>query len=249
VRLGRHTHQALIALFDAANGEPLALLDGRIITEMRTAAASALATKALAPPGARTLAILGTGVQATAHARALSEVMQIDELRIWGRNRLHVQTLCTALRDEGMPARAADSAEAACKGATVICTVTSSAEPIVSSDGVERGTHLNVVGSSVPHKREIPSDLMALASIFVDSIDGALHEAGDITMAIADGALPAQPRLTLLADVIAGQTIGRTSPDEITLFKSLGIAIWDVACAALVYERARARGLGSIVKM
>ena len=248
-KLGRETHQALIALFDAANGEPLALLDGRVITEMRTAAASALATRALATPGARTLAILGTGVQARAHARALSDVMRIDELRIWGRNRLHVQTLCATLRDEGLPARPVESAETACKGAAVICTVTSTSEAIVPTGAVEGGVHMNVVGSSVPHKREIPSDLMALASIFVDSIDGALHEAGDITMAIADGALPAQPRLTLLADVIAGHTIGRTSPEEITLFKSLGIAIWDVACAALVYERARARGIGSTLKM
>jgi len=248
-KLGRDTHQALVALFDHSNGEPLALLDGRVITEIRTAAASALATKVLAPSGARTVAILGTGVQARAHARALADVMQIDDLRIWGRNRLHVQTLCASLREEKMPARPVESPEAACAGAEVICTVTSSGEPVVPSGIVERGVHINAVGACTPHKREIPADLMAQAAIFVDSVDGGLHEAGDIVMAISDGALPAQPRLVLLADVIAGHTIGRSAPDEITLFESLGIAIWDVACAAIVYERARARGIGKTAEM
>jgi ornithine cyclodeaminase len=246
---GLETHQALIALFDVGTGTPLALLDGRVITEIRTAAVSALATKALAPPNARIAAILGTGVQARAHAYALSDVMQLDELRIWGRNRLQAETLCKALRADGLAARAFDSAGSACDGAAVICTVTASGEPVVPSGAIRGGVHINAVGACTPHKREIPADLMVLASIVVDSIEGALHEAGDIVMAIADGVLPAHPRLTLLADIIADHAIGRSTPDEITLFESLGIAIEDVACAALVYERARARGIGASVEM
>lgn len=246
---GLETHQALIALFASDTGEPLALLDGRIITEIRTAAVSALATKVLAPPHVRIVAILGTGVQARAHARALTNVMPLDELRIWGHNRLHAEALCKALRDDGLPARAVDSAGAACDGAAVICTVTASSEPVVPSGVISGGVHINAVGACTPHKREIPADLMALASIVVDSIEGALREAGDIIMAISDGALPAHPRLTLLADILAGHAIGRSTPDEITLFESLGIAIEDVACASLVYERARARGIGTTVEM
>jgi alanine dehydrogenase len=249
VKRGLESHQALIALFDAATGTPLALMDGRVITEIRTAAVSALATKTLAPPNSRIAAILGTGVQARAHARALSGVMPLDELRIWGRNRLQAEVLCKALRDDGFRARAVDSAQAACEGVPVICTVTASGEPVVPSDAVSGGVHINAVGACTPHKREIPADLMALASIVVDSIEGALHEAGDVVMAIADGALPAHPRLTLLADIISGQAIGRTTPDEITLFESLGIAIEDVACASLVYERALAHGIGTTVEM
>lgn len=246
---GLETHQALIALFDVGTGTPLALLDGRVITEIRTAAVSALATKLLAPPDARIAAILGTGVQARAHAHALSDVMPLDQLRIWGRNRLQAETLCKALRAEGIAARACDSAQGACEGAAVICTVTASGEAVVPSGVISGGVHINAVGACTPHKREIPADLMALASIVVDSIEGALHEAGDIVMAIADGALPAHPRLTLLADIVAGHAIGRSTPDEITLFESLGIAIEDVACAALVYERARERGFGTTVHM
>ena len=246
---GLETHQAMIAMFASDTGEPLALLDGRVITEIRTAAVSALATKVLAPPDARVAAILGTGVQARAHARALADVMPLDELRIWGRNRLHTEALCKTLRDDGLPARALDSAQAACIGAAVICTVTASSEPVIPSESISGGAHINAVGACTPHKREIPADLMALASIAVDSIEGALSEAGDIVMAIADGALPAHPRLTLLADIIAGHAIGRSTPDEITLFESLGIAIEDVACASLVYERAAARGIGTSVEM
>jgi alanine dehydrogenase len=246
---GLETHQALIALFDASTGQPLALLDGRVITEIRTAAVSALATKVLAPPNARIAAILGTGVQARAHARALSDVMPLEELRVWGRNRLHAETFCKALRADGLPVRAVDSAQEACEGAAVICTVTASGEPVVPSGIISGGVHINAVGACTPHKREIPADLMALAFIVVDSIEGALHEAGDIVMAIADGALPAHPRLTLLADIVAGHAIGRSTPDEITLFESLGVAIEDVACAALVYERARQRGIGTNVDM
>jgi alanine dehydrogenase len=242
---GEHTHQALIALFDPSNGRPAVLMDGRLITEMRTAAVSAVATRALAAEKAHTLAIIGTGVQALAHAHALALVAKLDEVRVWGHNRLHAETLVRQLREEGMHARAVDSSDEACCDADIVCTVTSSPIPVIESDCIAPGAHVNAVGACTPHAREIPPELMALASIFVDSIDGALREAGDIVLAMREGALPPAPRLTLLCDVVAGRTVGRTAPDEITLFESLGIAIEDLACAALVYERAVARGTGT----
>ncbi len=240
-----HTHHALIALFDAHNGEPRALMDGRYITEIRTAAVSAVATKALARPDASIAAVLGTGVQARAHAHALRLVMRMDDLRVWGRERRRADALVRELREAGIAARASESAEAACEDADVICTVTASSEPVLPDRVVKRGAHLNAVGACTPRAREIPAELMARAALFVDSLDGALHEAGDIVLAVADGVLQAPPMLTLLADVVAGRAPGRTSDDDITLFESLGIAIEDIACAALVYERAQARGVGT----
>ncbi len=245
----RHTHQALIALFDPQDGRPIVLMDGRLITEIRTAAVSAVATRELARSGAKSAAILGTGVQARAHAHALALVMELEELRIWGRNRLRAETLARELREQGLAARATDTPHAACENADVICTVTSSSEPVLTSSDVAAGAHINAVGACTPRMRELPADLMAQASIFVDSIEGALHEAGDITQAIAEGALPPMPRLTLLADVVGGKTLGRTTPEEITLFKSLGIAIEDLACASIVYERGSERGLGTHIDL
>ncbi len=246
-RLGVATHQALIALFDAASGTPLAVMDGRYITEIRTAAASALATKLLARSDACTLAILGTGVQARAHIDALAKVMRIDELRVWGRNSLAAAAVADDARKRGMHARVAPTGADACRGADVICTTTSASEPILHASHVEAGTHINAIGFGGPNAREIPGDLMSIARIVVDSIDGAKHESANIGLAVREGLLPSEPALTLLCDVVAGRSPGRRSRDEITLFDSLGIGIEDVACARLAYERASASGAGTRV--
>lgn len=245
----RPTHQALIALFDVADGRPLALMDGRYITEIRTAAASAVATRILAHHDSSVIAILGTGVQARAHAHALAAVLPLRDARLWGRNRLHAEKLARELTAAGIKIRAVETPSQACEGAHVICTTTSSHEPVLTRDDVSDGAHINAVGACTPHMRELAADLMAAVSIFVDSIEGGLNEAGDIILAIREGALPPAPRLTLLADAVAGRTGGRTADDEITLFKSLGIAIEDLTCAALVYERAVARGVGTTVQI
>jgi alanine dehydrogenase len=239
---GIHTHNAVIALFDPNTGAPLALMDGRYITEIRTAATSAVATRTLAPSSAGVLAILGTGVQARSHIDALSRVMRIEELRVWGRTKSKAEALASwAAAERKMPARAAASAEEACRGATVVCTTTAASQALFDAEAISMGAHVNAVGGSTPAMRELPGALMSRARIFVDSIEGAMHEAADIIQAIAEGALPAEPRLTLLADAVAGKTPGRTSREEITIFKSLGIAIEDIACAALVYARATQR--------
>jgi alanine dehydrogenase len=242
---GMHTHQALIALFDTGSGLPLALMDGRFITEIRTAATSALATKALARKDARTLAVLGTGVQARAHIEALAEVMDIAELRVWGRTASKAAAIADFGRKRGLHARVAASSTDACRGAGVVCTVTAARDPILSASDIEPGTHINAVGMGGPTAREIPGDLMARSRIFVDSLEGARSESANIGVAIREGLLPANVELTLLCDVIAGRAHGRQSPDDITLFDSLGIAIEDIACARLVHDRAVAAGIGT----
>jgi len=246
---GMHTHQALIALFDPRSGQPQALMDGRFITEIRTAATSALATRALARADARVLTILGTGVQARAHVAALAEVMSVDELRIWGRTSKDAAGVADFARKRGLHARVAATVTDACHGAAVVCTVTSARDPIISPTDIDRGTHVNAVGFGGPTARELPGELMARARIFVDSVEGALNESGNILLAVREGQLPAKPALTLLCDVIAGSAPGRQDRDDITIFDSLGIAIEDLACARLAFERASAGKIGTSLSL
>jgi len=246
---GVHTHQALIALFDPGSGEPQAIMDGRFITEIRTAATSALATRALARSDARVLAILGTGVQARAHVAALAEVMNVDELRIWGRTAKVAAEVADFARKRGLHSRVAATVTDACHGADVVCTVTSARDPIVTATDIDPGTHVNAVGFAGLTARELAGDLVARARIFVDSVEGALNESGNIVLAVREGQLPAKPALTQLCDVLAGRAPGRHDRDDITIFDSLGIAIEDLACARLVFERARAGKIGTSVRL
>jgi alanine dehydrogenase len=246
--LGLPTHNALIALFDPQTGVPIAVLDGRYITEVRTAVVSALATSALARADARTLAILGTGVQARAHIDALALVMKIDEVRIWGRTPRHSATLAAFARERRLNARTTETVPQATLGAGVVCTVTSSRAPILSAKDIGAGTHVNAVGFGGPSVRELSGDLVSAARVFVDSLDGAEHESGNLILARRDEGLGASPKVTLLCDVLAGRSPGRQNPDDITLFDSLGIAIEDVACAQLAYARANEAGMGTRVE-
>lgn len=243
------THNALIAVFDAKTGRPAALLDGRYITEIRTAATSALATSLLARTDARTLAILGTGVQAKAHVEALSHVMHIDELRVWGRTREHVDALAAFAKERGLKSTSSETPALACRGAAVVCTVTMAREPLLTAAEVDDGTHVNAVGFGGPQARELSGDLIAKARIFIDSEDGAARESGNLNLARKDGQLHADQKLTLLCDVLAGRARGRQSPDEITVFDSLGMALEDLACAKLVCARAVEAGIGKTVAL
>ncbi|HVA38047.1 MAG TPA: ornithine cyclodeaminase family protein [Candidatus Dormibacteraeota bacterium] len=239
------THQGAVMLFDPATGTPSALLDARYLTEVRTAAVSAVATRLLAAVGARVAAILGSGVQARSHALAMNEAMTLEELRIWGRNAERAEEAAAWAREQGLPARAVGGVAEAVRGAHVINTVTASKSPLFEAADVSPGAHLNAVGSSTPAARELPGALVGHARLFVDSREGAMSESGDVLLAIKEGALPAHPELTLLGDVLTQRAHGRRSPGEITLFDSLGIAVEDVACAALVVDRARGQGLGT----
>jgi alanine dehydrogenase len=235
---GAHTHNAVIILFSPETGDPLALMDGRYITEIRTAAVSAIASRALARADASTVAVLGTGVQARAHIEAMRTLESVTSIRVWGRDFEKAAALAKRESEGGVPVSAAATIRDACAGAQIVCTVTASAEPVIGTDDVEPGTHINAVGACTPRARELTAELVGRARIVCDSREGALAEAGDVILAIRDGALPAQPDIALLGDVLAGKTAGRRNAAEITLFESLGVAIEDLACAALVYERA-----------
>jgi len=226
--LGLHTHMAVIALFRPETGEPLAIMDGRLITEMRTAAASAVATRALAKPDADTLAILGTGVQARAHIEALRLVRPFREVRIWGRNYEKAQRLA-----EEVGAIATASAEEAVRGADVVVTSTSSAEPVLSGAWLGSETHVNAVGWSGPHGRELDDDAVRDAFIVADSREAVLKEAGDIL-------IPGAEVHSEIGEVLAGSAV--IPEGKRTLFESVGIAVEDVAAANLVYRRLHGAG-------
>jgi len=218
--LGIPTHQAMIALFRATTGEPLAIMDGRLITEMRTAAVSAVATKLLSPPNVRTLAILGSGVQARAHFRALSQVRKFAEVRVWSRDPQRARALAAEIGAEST------SAEEAVRAAEVVVTVTNAAEPILRGAWLKPGALVNAVGAVGPKRRELDADAMRRA-VIVDSREAAMHESGDVLLANA----------TIYAEL--GELVGGTRPlpqAEITVFKSLGLAVEDLAAAKLVLQ-------------
>ena len=219
---GTPTHHAMILLFRPDTGEPLAVIDGRLITEMRTAAVSAAVTKYLAAPDAHVLALVGSGVQAHAHLQALSRVRQFDEIRVWSRTAAHAE--CFAKQHNAMAVPIAD----AVRGADVIVTATNALQPIVKGDWLEPGAHVNAVGSPRPNWREL--DDRAMANILVvDSREAVLKESGDVILSGAEIYAEA-------GEIFAGTKAAPFS--ETTVFKSVGLAIEDIATAKLVYERA-----------
>ena len=242
---GLPSHLATIILLDPETGALLAVVDGRYITEARTAAASAASTRHLARPDTRVLAIFGTGVQARSHAEALMAVRPFDEVRIWGRDPEHAQALAGEL-SAGSAARitAEADAEAAARGADVLALVTASRVPVVRRTWVRDGAHICAVGACRPDQREMDTALVRDARVFVDSRAGALAEAGDLVIPINEGAIDASHIAGELGDVVGGRIPGRRDAREITIFKSLGMAVEDVAAAHLAFERASERGLG-----
>jgi ornithine cyclodeaminase/alanine dehydrogenase-like protein (mu-crystallin family) len=214
------THMAVIALFDPKTGEPLALMDGRYITEMRTAAVSAVATDALAAPDAKVLTLLGAGVQGRAHLETLRQVRKFEEIRIWNRTPARAERFA---EEHGVKAMAL---EAAVRDADVIVTATSSHEPFLKGEWLKSGAHVNAVGASRPNWRELDDAAMSNV-VVVDSYEGARNEAGDV---ILSGITP----FAELGEVLNGSK--RVDPNATTIFKSLGMAVEDVAAAKLVYE-------------
>jgi alanine dehydrogenase len=239
----RHTHQAVIAVFDPENGTPLALMDGRYITATRTAAGSALATRLLARDDAKVLAILGTGVQARSHARALPRVRDFAEIRIAGRDRAKAEDFAAEL---GGAAHAVDSYENAVRGADVIAATTHSTEPIVRRAWLSPGAHVNSVGLN-PSGREVDEETVADALLVVESRDSALSPppAGAPELV---GIQPGQVHAEL-GELVAGTRPGRSSRDQITLYKSVGVAVQDAAAAALVLSAARERSAGRQIEL
>lgn len=243
--LGLPSHLATIVLHDPETGALQAVMDGRYITEARTAAVSAASAKHLAGPGARILAVLGSGVQARSHIEALTRVRAFDEVRVWGRDANRARALVDEM-STGVNGRmtVADSPHTAAEGADVIALVTASREPVLTRAAVSEGAHVCAVGACRPDQREMDSALVRDARVFVDSRVGALAEAGDIVIPIREGAIDASHIAGELGDVFGGRTPGRRNAAEITIFKSLGMAVEDVAAARLAFERASERGLG-----
>jgi thiomorpholine-carboxylate dehydrogenase len=219
---GIPTHMATIFLVDPETGAPLAVMDGRLITEMRTAAVSAAATKLLALPDAKVLAILGSGVQARSHLEALQLVRQFEEVRLWSHTPAHAERFAEEIGAKAMPA------EAAVRDADVVVTATSSRTPVLQGSWLKRGCHVNAVGACRPDWRELDDDAMANV-VFVDSRDGAMKESGDVI-------LSGTKIYAELGEALAGKVEPRTS--ETTIFKSLGMAVEDISAAMLVYRSA-----------
>ena len=247
---GIDTHQGAVLLFEADTGRLSALLDGAAITAIRTAAVSGVATDVLARPDASELAILGAGVQARTHIEAIAAVRPLRRVRIWSRNPERAAVLASELRRRfGFPIEAAPSAEAAVREADLVATVTASPEPILKREWLKDGVHINAVGSSIPTSREIDTATMVAARLFVDRRESALAEAGDLLIAMREDAVTGDHIQAELGEVIIGKNPGRRSPGELTLFKSLGIAVEDVASAAYLVRRARETGTGQTVAM
>ncbi|HSL21967.1 MAG TPA: ornithine cyclodeaminase family protein [Vicinamibacterales bacterium] len=241
---GLPTHLATILLMDPSTGELVAVLDGRYITEARTAAVSAAATRALAREDASVLAILGSGVQAHSHLEAIGLVRRLREVRVWSPTPANRERFVAEHQGAAARVVASPFARAATDGADLIVTATASALPVLRREWVADGAHICAVGACRPDVRELETDLVAASRVYVDSRPGALAEAGDIVIPIEGGRFTADGIVGELGELFAGRVEGRRSPGEITLFKSLGMAIEDVAAAHLVHRRAAEVGLG-----
>jgi alanine dehydrogenase len=249
-RRGIDTHQGAVLLFEADTGRLAALMDGAAITAIRTAAVSGLATDLLARPDAGELAVLGAGVQARTHIEAIAAVRPLRRVRIWSRNPERASALALEQRPRfAFPIQAEASAESAVREADIVATVSASPEPILQRGWLKEGVHINAVGSSIPTSREIDTPTMVAARLFVDRRESALAEAGDLLIPMLEGAVKGDHVEAELGEVITGKSRGRRSPQEITLFKSLGLAVEDVASAAYVLRRARETGAGQTVAM
>ena len=246
---GPPTHQAAIVVFDPATGTPTALMDGTSVTELRTAAGSRLATRLLARPEANVLAILGTGVQGRAHARALARERQWAEVRIAGRDAAAAAHLADRLREElALPVVAAESMTAALAGADVVCAATAATEPVVRRASLAPGIHVNSVGYTTGG-REVDAETVRDALVVVESRAAAMAESNDIRWAIRDGVAAEDPVHAELGEIVAGTRSGRTGPEQITLYKSLGVAAEDDAAAALALVSAEREGVGAVVEL
>ena len=239
---GLDAHQGGVLLFDGETGQLRAVLDGSAVTAIRTAAVTAVATRALARADAAELAILGAGVQARSHLEAMAALGRFERARLWSRRPEAVEELI-AESDVPFPLEAATSAESAVSGADVVVTATSAPEPIVERSWLAPGTHVNAVGSSIASTRELDTETMKAAALFADARESMVNESGDYLMA---GLEPEHIRAEL-GEVLIGSGEGRRDDEELTVFKSLGLAIEDLAAAEHVYARAQAEGAGTSV--
>src|SRR3954470_18325174 len=244
---GLDTHQGAVLVSNGVTGELEGVLNAAAVTEIRTAAVSGAATRALARDDARMLGVIGAGAQARGHLRAMAAARPFEHARIWGRDPEQARSLADTM-ELPFPVEVVAHAEDAVRGADVVVTATAAREPIVQREWFADGVHINAVGSSIPTTRELDGATVAAATLFVDRRESTVNEAGDYLLAVKEGAIAGPDHIAAeLGEVFTGMHPGRTSRDEITLFKSLGIAMEDLAAGEYVLRKAREQGVGSEV--
>ena len=247
---GEDSHQGLVLLFDQKRGRPLALFDAGAVTAIRTAAANAVATRALAREDAGDLAILGTGVQARSHLEAMRAVRTLRRVRVWSRNLDNARRLAEEEGTRlGFAVEPVSTAREAVTGADLICTVTAATTPVLLGEWLSPGAHVNAVGACTPNARELDAAAVARSRLFTDRKESLFAEAGDFLLARAEGAVDDSHFQGELGDVLEAKVPGRRSDDEITLFKSLGIAVEDLAAGRFIYEKALESGKGTKLEL
>jgi ornithine cyclodeaminase len=246
---GKDAHQGAVLLFSAETGELQAMMNASAITAIRTAAVSGVATDALARADASRLAIIGTGVQARSHLAAMSQVRSITRCRIASLHFDHAKALAEEMKTIfAFPIEAVATVAEALQGADLIVTATTATEPIVKREWISKGAHLNLVGASTPNAREVDSATFAAASVYVDRRESTMNEAGDYLFALRDGAIDVDHIRAEIGEVLYEDKPARTTAEEITLFKSLGLAVEDLAAAEYVYRKAKEMKLGNWVE-
>ena len=244
-----HSHVGTVQLYDATNGQLLAIIEGGTLTAIRTAAASALATDLLARPDSHRLAILGTGEQARRHIEAMAAVRPISQIRIWGRNARNAEALAATLRNADMPVIVAATVAEAVADADIVCTTTPAATPILHGQHVRPGTHVNLVGSAIPTTAEADTALVAMSQFYGDYRAATLVQAGEFRNAIAAGLITADHLIGEIGELILGRIPGRQDDTAITLYKSLGVTAQDLTAADAILEAARAHGMGQEINL
>lgn len=238
-----------VLLYDTATGGLLAVVAARYLGALRTGATAAVATKHMARPGARTLTVVGTGEQAETQVTNLAALLRPDRIIATSRNAANRDAFARRLADVGLKVEVTADAERAIREGDVICLATTSREPVLGAGWVRPGTHINAVGANLPNRREVDAALVRRSRVVVEYREQALQEAGDLVIPIEDGEWTADGIAAELGEVVTRVKPGRTGEDEVTLFKSIGVAIEDVAVAVLVYEKAVSQGVGTVVEM
>ena len=242
------SHQGSVMLFDVENGRLLTIIDAGEITAIRTAAVSGVATRLLAREDAGNLALLGTGTQARTHLEAMLDARSIRRVRAWGKDRTRAERFVKLeSKNFGIAIELVSTAQEAVEDADIICTVTGSKEPILCGDWIAPGTHINAVGACLPTTRELDADAVVKSKMFVDSRESTLNEAGDFLFPQQAGLIDESHILGELGEVLGGSVPGRRSEDDVTLFKSLGLAIEDLASAHVIYTKALRESIGTTV--
>src|SRR5215472_2659687 len=247
---GLDTHQGTVTLFDGETGVPTAILDASAVTAVRTAAVTAVATGLLARRDARTLAVLGAGVQGRAHLEALAAVRDFARIYVYAPTRAHAEAAVEQASGTSAELSVASSAEQAVSNADVVVAATTAREPVLARGWLKPGAHVNAVGASTPRAREIDTATVAASALFCDSRESVRNEAGEFQLAIREGLIAGEQHVRAeLGQVLAGRAPGRLDDGELTLFRSLGIALEDLAAAQTAVAAARAHGLGTEVEL